>query len=146
MAHYHMIKKDRKRTPPRKDDVYALIIEQLAEPKTAHQIAEALNLCNGSIFSMLTRLLNQDAISREKVSKSYVYTRKVTHITASEVYQFKGFAIQKKEPTISGARVVTFDNEDMQDKLKELNRLYSKDKRRTAGKVYVSGQTLEMVA
>lgn len=144
MGHYTMVKQDRKFTPRRKDDVYAKIINLLDSPMSSQQIATRIDLCNGSIFAVLNRMLEVGAVSREKIGKSYIYTRRMQHITKEEMYRMKPAVIVKK-PTVAGARLIDFSTKQMQQKLHDLDKIYLQDSKRKAGKVYVSGQTLEMI-
>jgi hypothetical protein len=57
-------------------------------------------------------------------------------------YSFKAKLFQEQEPTLPGAKMVTFTSKAMENKLKDSQKIYNKDKVRAREKVSVSGSSL----
>lgn len=145
MGHYDMTEKPRKFTPKRTDDIYEAAIAFMKDPISASDIARAINLANGSIFALLDRMCKAGVAKREKVDGRYLYHRLEETITRQEMFARKPVVFEKK-PTLPGARIIDFGTPEMMKKLHALDEVYLKDRKKKTGKVYVSGQTLDMVS
>ena len=118
-------------------DIYSKIIRVLDRPMTAQQVAEKAGLHRTpGYLAIMKRLYDIGAVSREphpETRKINIYRRLVDNITAAEVKKKLAALKDAPEHLPKGARLITFDSEEMQRKLRETNKL----SRRAAGKAHI---------
>lgn len=108
----------------------------LTEPMTSQEIGGRLKVRGGSHIPVIKRMYDAGVLSRARhpyLSRVYVYKREQETTTSAEV---KAMLTAKNKaydvPTIQGARLITFNSEEMKEKLKQNDKL----NRRKSGKIY----------
>lgn len=119
-------------------DAYAKILSVLTKPMTANEIVDKLQLRRTSGYlAMLKRLTEVGAVSRvphPEHRRVYVYTRLIETITSSQVKELLEVYKQEPKKLPPGARLISFDSEEMKEKLRAQDKL----NRKKQGKIYVA--------
>lgn len=121
---------------------FELILELLDTPKHFNELLVSLSISKGKLSSYLPLMGDLGYISRlpsDTFPKKFIYVRNISNLVTMtpEVH-----LETEKQPTIPGARLITFSSTEMQNKLKQQDRLLNSEKSRKS--VYI-GSTFNII-
>ena len=121
---------------------FELILELLDTPKHFNELIVSLSISKSKLSTYLPLMSSLGYISRlpsDSFPKKFIYVRNTSKI----VTMFPAIHLEtKKQPTIPRARLITFSSTEMQNKLKQQDRLFNSEKSRKS--VYI-GSTFNII-